>query len=401
MPNRRLSVPLRPSQSVGVLQRQCACGGGAGLSADAECPECAAKRETAMQRKAAGAAAPVNTAKPASAPPVVHDVLKSSGSPLDAGTRTFMESRFGHDFSDVRVHTDSRAAESAQAVDALAYTVGQNIVFGTGKYAPTTQDGRKILAHELTHTVQQDAGSPVIPSRLEVSNRSDRAEQEAEATASALTQGEQITPVQAFGPQLSRQDALDTGAANVTPPDTSTANVAPPAAGQPSAETAPAPTESAGATSAAGACTPAAGIPSSDCSAYAANAWWLPAAYIVNATCACMVTPNDPTASCVRKFLQDRLAAYPTALKATAAGLKASSMALPTSPTPYDLFVQTVLTPQIYQDHVDAYRSCCCPSGPAPYVDWMAVTAIPNPVCSLTGWFINRYGSCHGTPGAW
>src|SRR5579871_134611 len=74
-------TPLRPSQSVGVLQRQCSCGGGTGLSADAECPECAAKRETALQRKAAGAAAPVNPAKPASAPPIVHDVLKSSGSP--------------------------------------------------------------------------------------------------------------------------------------------------------------------------------------------------------------------------------------------------------------------------------------------------------------------------------
>src|SRR5947209_15066228 len=78
----------------------------------------------------------------------------NSGQPLDAGTRAFMESRFGHDFSRVRVHTDSRAAESAQAINALAYTVGRNVVFGRGQYAPGTSEGSKLLAHELTHVVQ-------------------------------------------------------------------------------------------------------------------------------------------------------------------------------------------------------------------------------------------------------
>jgi hypothetical protein len=66
-----------------------------------------------------------------------------------------MESRFGHDFSSVRVHTDAKAAESAHAVDARAYTLGQNIVFGTGQYAPGTPTGQRLLAHELTHVVQQ------------------------------------------------------------------------------------------------------------------------------------------------------------------------------------------------------------------------------------------------------
>ena len=68
-----------------------------------------------------------------------------------------MESRFGHDFSQVRVHVDSQAVESAGAVNALAYTVGRDIVFGPGRYAPQTSDGRRLLAHELTHVLQQHA----------------------------------------------------------------------------------------------------------------------------------------------------------------------------------------------------------------------------------------------------
>jgi outer membrane protein OmpA-like peptidoglycan-associated protein len=67
-----------------------------------------------------------------------------------------MEPRFGHDFSNVRIHTGSQAAESARAVNALAYTVGHNVIFGSGQYAPATQAGRQLLAHELAHTVQQE-----------------------------------------------------------------------------------------------------------------------------------------------------------------------------------------------------------------------------------------------------
>jgi hypothetical protein len=89
------------------------------------------------------------------APPIVHDVLRSPGHPLDKSTRDFMEPRFGQDFSNVRVHTDTRAAESAQAVDAKAYTVGNNVVFGPGEFAPGTHEGQKLLGHELTHVVQQ------------------------------------------------------------------------------------------------------------------------------------------------------------------------------------------------------------------------------------------------------
>lgn len=107
-----------------------------------------------LQRKAT---ADASTGK--SAPPIVHDVLNSAGRPLDAGTRSSVEPRFGADFSDVRVHADGRAADSAAAVGARAYTVDRNIVFGAGEYAPDTSGGRQLLSHELAHVVQQRRGA--------------------------------------------------------------------------------------------------------------------------------------------------------------------------------------------------------------------------------------------------
>jgi hypothetical protein len=85
--------------------------------------------------------------------------LKGGGQPLDPATRGFMEPRFGHDFSRVRVHSGATAEQSAREVNANAYTVGQDIVFGAGQFAPGTRNGRGLLAHELTHVVQHGAGS--------------------------------------------------------------------------------------------------------------------------------------------------------------------------------------------------------------------------------------------------
>jgi hypothetical protein len=92
---------------------------------------------------------------PAIAPPIVHGVLRSPGQPLDRGTRAFMESRFGYDFGKVRVHVDTQAAEAASSIAARAFTSGQSVVFGAGAYAPQTKSGRGLIAHELTHVVQQ------------------------------------------------------------------------------------------------------------------------------------------------------------------------------------------------------------------------------------------------------
>ncbi|HEY2858182.1 MAG TPA: DUF4157 domain-containing protein [Terracidiphilus sp.] len=101
----------------------------------------------------------MGTQTPGAAPPIVHDVLRSPGQPLDRSARAFLEPRFNRNFSDVRIHNGAQAGRSAAAVQALAYTVGNDIVFGSGRYAPHTQSGRSLLAHELTHVIQQDGGS--------------------------------------------------------------------------------------------------------------------------------------------------------------------------------------------------------------------------------------------------
>jgi len=98
---------------------------------------------------------PVNDGIAGKAPPSRREALRAPSQALDVATRSFMESRFGHDFGEVRVHTDARAATSAQAANARAYTMGRDVVFGAGQYAPGTDTGRKLLAHELTHVVQQ------------------------------------------------------------------------------------------------------------------------------------------------------------------------------------------------------------------------------------------------------
>jgi len=159
----------------GMLQRQCACG--QHTVAGGECAACRNNREATLQR-AAISAPPVGHA-----PPIVHDVLRAPGQPLDANTRAFMEPRFGHDFSAVRTHTDTKAAGSARAVNALAYTVGRDVVFGAGQYAPQTSAGQRLLAHELTHVVQQRADTTTPASALMVGSASDPAEFEAHTVA--------------------------------------------------------------------------------------------------------------------------------------------------------------------------------------------------------------------------
>jgi uncharacterized protein DUF4157 len=138
-----------------MLARKCAACESTGSS----CASCAAEPEETIQRKAessastAGESAPVNP---------VHSL--DSGEPLNHETRALMEPRFGADLSHVRVHTNRAAAESARSVHALAYTIGRDIVFGAGQYAPQTSVGQKLLAHELTHFIQQSSATfqPVL-----------------------------------------------------------------------------------------------------------------------------------------------------------------------------------------------------------------------------------------------
>jgi hypothetical protein len=123
-----------------------------------------------------------------------------------------MEPRFGHDFSRVRVHMDAQAAESARAVNALAYTVGRDVVFGPGKYAPATREGRKLLAHELAHVSQQ--GAEEAPSRgLAIGSPESWQEREAEKTATTCGTESAHKISTAFAcPQVQRQlDAQKAG----------------------------------------------------------------------------------------------------------------------------------------------------------------------------------------------
>ena len=177
-----------PSQ---LLQRRCACGANAQAKGE-ECEECKAKKTRGLQarlvvnqprdaseREADAVAAQTMRMSDAdtigrspvtiqrlhtadvgagqSAPPSVDQVIKSEGQPLDVRSRTFFEPRFGCDFGRVRVHHDAQSAQSARDVSARAYTVGSHIVFGTGEYAPQSMGGRELLAHELSHVVQQRA----------------------------------------------------------------------------------------------------------------------------------------------------------------------------------------------------------------------------------------------------
>lgn len=142
------------------------------------CSECSQKQQLLQRRT-------TKQAESLEVPPIVREVLNAPGQTLDIDTRNFMESRFGHDFSQVRVHNDSHAARSASAVNAQAYTVGEHIVFNTGQYSPTTSLGRHLLTHELTHVVQQGMHSQqACDFTLAPSNS--QAEREAEAFAGKI-----------------------------------------------------------------------------------------------------------------------------------------------------------------------------------------------------------------------
>jgi Domain of unknown function (DUF4157) len=129
-----------------------------GASADARIPVATLRSATSL-----GAAGGPDPAGRESAPPIVHDALRSPGRPLDDDTRAFMEPRFGYDFSGVHINTGTKAADSARAVNARAFTVGRDVVFDEGQHAPGTTAGQKLLAHELSHVVQQAAGLGPVP----------------------------------------------------------------------------------------------------------------------------------------------------------------------------------------------------------------------------------------------
>jgi hypothetical protein len=162
-------IPEQPAG--GVIQRECSCGG--------KCPECKAKHAQDI-------------------PHAVVENMHSAGQPLDAATRADFEPRFGHDFSRVRIHNDTKAHTAAQSVAASAYTIGADISFAAGQFQPRTPSGRHLLAHELTHVVQQQH-APAVPqaARLRLNETADAAEHEAAHIADAIDQRQALPSITA------------------------------------------------------------------------------------------------------------------------------------------------------------------------------------------------------------
>ncbi|HEY3138393.1 MAG TPA: DUF4157 domain-containing protein [Blastocatellia bacterium] len=191
------SPPQSPASlpRLDLSQSRCACGAPAGVTG--ECVECAQKKLAASGHVRDEAAHP--------APSTVSDVVRAPGEPLDAETRASMESRLGHDFSRVRVHTDERAAQSASEVNALAYTIGQDVVFARGQYAPHSSKGQKLLAHELAHTTQQSETRGALGGPTPIGARDSVFEHEADLAAEGLSRGSLISMTPS-APGLQKKD---------------------------------------------------------------------------------------------------------------------------------------------------------------------------------------------------
>lgn len=138
-----------------VMRMADAASSGAATAAQLQGIACQKKEETLVPTQRAAAA----TTEVADGRGTAVRASQQGGNPLAEATRAFFEPRFGHDFSQVRIHADGQAADAARALNARAYTLGSNIVFGSGQYAPTTDEGKRLLAHELTHVVQQSGST--------------------------------------------------------------------------------------------------------------------------------------------------------------------------------------------------------------------------------------------------
>lgn len=190
---RKRATPVVVHRVPACLQRQCACGQHATAG---ECDACR-QRRASVNRHASRQSEPDDWGSAGARDAGLHEVLRSPGQPLDPDTRSLMESRFDHDFSAVRVHTDARAAESSRLIGANAWAFSNHLVFASGRYAPQTASGRHLLAHELTHVIQQ-RHAPAVHAQtdLEVSDPADAAEREAEAVSDRVVAG-QTASVQA------------------------------------------------------------------------------------------------------------------------------------------------------------------------------------------------------------
>lgn len=182
-------MAVRPSASLGgqaTLQR-CGCGGAC----------CDSERRADLSRRAGSDAA-------AYAPSEALSAVSRPGRPLDGAARTALEPRFGADFGGVSIHDDAEAAAAADAVNARAYTIGQHVVFARGQYSPSTAGGRRLLAHELAHTIQQGPAAATAGS-VRVSRSDGPLERDADQATVHATGGSRARPMASSGRALARQ----------------------------------------------------------------------------------------------------------------------------------------------------------------------------------------------------
>jgi outer membrane protein OmpA-like peptidoglycan-associated protein len=206
--NAQRAAPVQSRVAVGLLQRQCACGSHS--ISGGQCEACRKHGSQPPLERTRTRSDPV--------PTIVHDVLSSPGQPLDFPTRAFFEPRFGRDFSAVRIHADPRAAASAAALRARAYTVANDVVFGDGHYAPDGTPGRGLLAHELAHVVQQTQGRDARARVTAISTPGDAGELEADSAARRIMSGETIALRHRANRGIVQRQDVD-APADVTPAD--------------------------------------------------------------------------------------------------------------------------------------------------------------------------------------
>src|SRR5260370_823142 len=320
-----------------------------------------------------------------------------------------MEPCFGHDFSQVRVHTDRQAAQSAQAVNALAYTVGRDVVFGEGEYKPETSEGRRLLVHELMHVVEQRGSGEHRQQKLTISEPGDSGEHEAEFIANAVV-SEKNQPARSFTPvQLSLQRACGPREVGIVTSCTGLEGDIPGEGFrfvvncddfQPGEERR---LREFAATIVPGdvfeqlrQCQPRYDTgysPSpANCSLYNSPfaRRWLTYTYRHNAECACEETPNNPKNNCVRKCLQTKLSSFLSGLSSSGAVVGSCidpfGILNPVCPEPY--------CSPIYDHHVDCYRECCCNDPFINYPTFLTMCEAPFFPCSFVGGTISWFNAC-------
>lgn len=220
------AAEAQPPSQRGILQRKCACDSSArtsGRGGGCACEPLEAPRRGLLQTMKL-AASRSGDGYEQEADETAHAmalVLRTSGQPLDSSVRADMEPRFHSDFSHVRVYSDEAANDSARAMNALAYTAGHQIVFGAGQYAPQSAAGRRTLAHELAHVVQQTSGRAEAGG---IADAESTLEGEADAVAEQVVSGSRVQCLSNTHPSIQRQTApyITKVTVNLTPPESAT-----------------------------------------------------------------------------------------------------------------------------------------------------------------------------------